>query len=610
MPEPVRPSRVRGALPAVAGISLANKSQLLFGLAAAVILSLALAVPWVRGGLLIRAFEAEEARRIAAAWIDGRVSIAEDDVRTGAFEPRVNATDRVVDVAVVPLVAAAVTDDDGDPPSPALSPTPPSSPTPPDARPDGSPDPADPRPGAEDAARFVPEAAAAFRADPTRPPMARRYRVADRSVIRVATPLSLRTLEAIPDRPARLRFRLVSTPEDGPAAEGSASAGTPGPTPGSEAAAADRVVAMLVVDRDGGFIESSRLGTQIWILVAGIAGIAASITAFWFILTRLILSPVRKLRETAEAVQAGDLSSRSQIRTGDEFEQLADAFNIMLDRLEQGRGELERINRSLDLKVDELAKANVGLDESNRLKSEFVASVSHELRTPLNSIIGFAELLQELARGDAAADPKRMRYLDNIVTSGRSLLEMINELLDMAKIEAGRMEVSIEPTSVSDLVEGLVRIMGPQAASRRVAVSTDVAPNLPPVETDPGKIQQILYNFLSNAIKFTPADGAVVVGAERIVRPDRTPAVRLWVTDSGPGIPADMQDVIFEKFRQVDATHTREHAGTGLGLAICRSLAEMLGARVACSSRVGEGASFSVEVPVQWRPEEPPPLMG
>ena len=219
MPEPVRPSRVRGALPAVAGISLANKSQLLFGLAAAVILSLALAVPWVRGGLLIRAFEAEEARRIAAAWIDGRVSIAEDDVRTGAFEPRVNATDRVVDVAVVPLVAAAVTDDDGDPPSPALSPTPPSSPTPPDARPDGSPDPADPRPGAEDAARFVPEAAAAFRADPTRPPMARRYRVADRSVIRVATPLSLRTLEAIPDRPARLRFRLVSTPEDGCAAD-------------------------------------------------------------------------------------------------------------------------------------------------------------------------------------------------------------------------------------------------------------------------------------------------------------------------------------------------------------------------------------------------------
>ena len=107
MPEPVRPSRVRGALPAVAGISLANKSQLLFGLAAAVILSLALAVPWVRGGLLIRAFEAEEARRIAAAWLDGRVSIAEADVRTGPFEPRVNAADRVVDVTVVPLIAAA-----------------------------------------------------------------------------------------------------------------------------------------------------------------------------------------------------------------------------------------------------------------------------------------------------------------------------------------------------------------------------------------------------------------------------------------------------------------------------------------------------------------------
>jgi signal transduction histidine kinase len=186
---------------------------------------------------------------------------------------------------------------------------------------------------------------------------------------------------------------------------------------------------------------------------------------------------------------------------------------------------------------------------------------------------------------------------------------MINELLDMAKIEAGRMEVSIEPTSVVDVVEGLVKIMGPQATARRVEVATDVAENLPLVETDPGKLQQILYNFLSNAIKFTPEEGTITVGAERILRTDRTPVVRLWVADSGPGIPADMQDMIFEKFRQADATHTREHAGTGLGLAICRSLAEMLGASVACTSRPGEGATFSVEVPAQWRPEEPPPLM-
>src|SRR5690606_19828542 len=158
------------------------------------------------------------------------------------------------------------------------------------------------------------------------------------------------------------------------------------------------------------------------------------------------------------------------------------------------------------------------------------------------------------ARSDRTADAKRLRYLSNILTSARSLLDMINELLEMAKIEAGRMEVNIEPVSIPDMIEGLQAIMKPQAEARRITGETRLASGLPLVETDPGKLQQILYNFLSNAIKFSPAGETITIIAERVTRQDASPGVRLSVADRGPGIPYDMQDTIFEKFRQVDAS--------------------------------------------------------
>ena len=160
---------------------------------------------------------------------------------------------------------------------------------------------------------------------------------------------------------------------------------------------------------------------------------------------------------------------------------------------------------------------------SSHILFEFLASVSHELRTPLNSIIGFAEVLDDLAQGDQNADPKRLRYINNILSSGRSLLEMINELLQMAKIEAGRMEVNIEPTSLSDLIEGLSGIIRPQAEAKSIEIKMQVGRNLPMIETDPGKLQQILYNFLSNAVKFTSSGGTVTLTADRLTRQDKRP---------------------------------------------------------------------------------------
>ena len=375
-----------------------------------------------------------------------------------------------------------------------------------------------------------------------------------------------------------------------------------------EPSVADELKAILVVRRTTQFGENQLQLSRTYIIITGLLAGLLAVIVFYFILTKLIFSPVRRLRDTAERVKIGDIRARSNLRTGDEFEELAENFNAMLDQLEETQSRLRRMNESLDLKVAELAEANVGLWESTKFKTEFLANVSHELRTPLNSIIGFAELLSDSVEDIADADSKQARFISNILVSGRSLLELINDLLDMAKIEAGRMDVNVEPTNIHDLVDGLVNIMTPQARNKAIKLETEFVGNLPTVETDPGKLQQILYNFLSNAIKFTPRDGAVSLKVEPLK--DARPMLKLSVIDSGPGISPDMQDLIFEKFRQADASHTREFTGTGLGLAICRELADLLNAEVAVSSSLGEGAAFSVTIPIEYASRQAPSLMG
>jgi len=365
---------------------------------------------------------------------------------------------------------------------------------------------------------------------------------------------------------------------------------------------------VLVMERSGVDLARQIAIDRVSLLVVAVSAWLVLQVVVRLVVMRGYLRAVRRLRDVADRVRGGDLASRSTLRTGDELQSLGESFNAMVEALEASRDRLERINRTLDLKVGELSQANVGLFESNRLKSEFLANVSHELRTPLNSILGFADLLTELARNDAAADPKRLRYLQHIHTSGRGLLEMINELLDMAKIEAGRMEVSIGEVSVSEAMEGIVAIMRPPAEARGVRLEATWPDDAPRIETDAGKLQQILYNFTSNAIKFSPEGAAVGLEASLVQR-DGQLAVRLQVRDRGPGIPADMQQTVFEKFRQVDASHTKRHGGTGLGLAICRELAQLLGAGIGLESAPGQGSVFWVEVPVRFRNRALPPLM-
>jgi two-component system sensor histidine kinase BarA len=377
---------------------------------------------------------------------------------------------------------------------------------------------------------------------------------------------------------------------------------------------------VLIERRSGsGGLWFDRLFMSAGALVAGLL----SFGAFYVILTRMILAPVRSLRETADLVRAGNVSTRSDIHTGDEFEELADAFNLMLTDLQTQQQQMRGQNKSLDLEITKLAERNLALYDSARLKGEFLARVSHELRTPMNAIIGFAELLQEAAESERAdpgrsADPdriaRRQKYLTNILSSGRTLLEMINDLLAMARIEAGNIEVAVQEVNVGESCEGLLALIKPLADKKLVRLTLDVpggtagigrGPDagdaetpLPLVRTDPKKFEQIVFNFLSNAVKFTPEHGEVTLRCERLRGADGVGRVRVSVLDTGPGIPADQHAFVFERFTQIDGSRTREHQGTGLGLAIAKEFAELLQGEIQLVSEPGRGSMFSLIVPL------------
>jgi signal transduction histidine kinase len=366
---------------------------------------------------------------------------------------------------------------------------------------------------------------------------------------------------------------------------------------------------LLMVDVRDRELQTQRTLNRLAIIAAGLFAGLLAIAVFWFITTRIILQPVRLLRGYAQKVSQGDLNIRSDINTGDEYEQLSDMFNLMLENLKDKQDQLQAAGRSLELKLNELAESNLALYEANKLKGDFLANVSHELRTPLNSIIGFAEVLQEtLADRTGPVDDKRKRYTSNIITSSRRLLELINDLLDLAKIEAGRLDLRLSTVSISDTAEGLATLIRPLADKRHIQLAVKVPAKLPAVETDAGKLQQVLFNFLANAVKFTPPGGKVTLAATLIpARGKRKSAhVRVSVSDTGPGIPEADHDRIFDKFTQLDSSVTKEHPGTGLGLTISRELAEVLQGRIELDSEPGKGATFSLVLPIVYEPPTAP----
>jgi len=347
--------------------------------------------------------------------------------------------------------------------------------------------------------------------------------------------------------------------------------------------------------------ESAAGGPLAWwtrgaLVVGGALATFLAVVLFSVITRRFILRPVHQLRKMADKITEGDMTVRTPINTGDELQHLGESFNEMLDAIAQQHEQLRQANRALDIKLSELAESNVALFEANRVKSEFVANISHELRTPLNSIIGFADLLADHDNDRIA------RYGDNIATASKRLLGMINDLLDLAKIEAGKSLVRREKVSVLDVCQTLLALMQPLADKKQLTLIDRLDPTLPIVTTDPSKLQQILYNLMSNAVKFTPPGGDVTFEAARSPRPadtDWAGDIFVRISDTGPGIAESDQARVFEKFFQAAPTLTKESSGTGLGLAISRELTTLLGGRLTLQSEPGQGATFTLFLPIE-----------
>lgn len=337
--------------------------------------------------------------------------------------------------------------------------------------------------------------------------------------------------------------------------------------------------------------------TLAFVMTAEFIKVVLAILGIYLVVRYVITKPVLHLKKVSDAIAHGNLDMRADIRTGDEFEELSHAFNRMLRHLVTVQEELRQVNGDLDAKVDELAHVNLRLYELNNLKNEFLATMSHELRTPLNSILGFSDVL---AGADNLSD-KQTRYVTNIQTSGKSLMALINDVLDLAKIESGKMEIHAVEFSIKDLVERQSGAMVPMAEKKNIDLSWHVDPSLPLLYQDVGKLQQIINNLLSNAIKFTPEGGRVRVRAGSFEKS----FFELVVEDTGIGIPLEDQETIFEKFRQgrhipgqKDAL-TRRYEGTGLGLSIVKELTRLLGGEVTLQSEFGKGSTFTLRIPIR-----------
>jgi signal transduction histidine kinase/ligand-binding sensor domain-containing protein len=244
----------------------------------------------------------------------------------------------------------------------------------------------------------------------------------------------------------------------------------------------------------------------------------------------------------------------------------------------------------------ELQIKNAEADKANQAKSAFLATMSHELRTPLNSIIGFSEVLVE--RLDAA-DERSRHFLSLILTSGQHLLALINDILDLSKVEAGRMDVLAETVPSADLIESVGAVMRGLSGRKAISIVYDLPADLPPIETDVGKFKQILYNLMTNAVKFSPQGSTITVSARIVSGISDQKRLAVSVQDEGIGIPQKDQERIFNEFVQLDNTLTRKFEGTGLGLSLVRKYVELLGGSVSVESEPGRGSTFTFTLPLQ-----------
>jgi signal transduction histidine kinase len=318
-----------------------------------------------------------------------------------------------------------------------------------------------------------------------------------------------------------------------------------------------------LIDRNASSFESSR---ALFIGVA--AGALVLALLLGFVLSWSLIGPIQSIDGRLAAIASGDFSGHVEVDNRDELGALAANVNRMNDQLRNVYAELE---------------------QASRHKSEFLANMSHELRTPLNAIIGFSQVLRDEMVG--GVNEKQAEYLDDIISSGNHLLSLINDVLDLSKVEAGQVELEVRPFSLREALERGVVMVRERATEDGVRVAFVADPEVDEVAGDERRIKQVIFNLLSNAVKFTPAGGEVDVSATRA-----NGEVRVSVADTGPGIAPEDWERIFEEFQQSE-TGVGLREGTGLGLALSKRYVELHGGRIWVESELGRGSTFTFALP-------------
>jgi signal transduction histidine kinase len=305
------------------------------------------------------------------------------------------------------------------------------------------------------------------------------------------------------------------------------------------------------------------------VLLSVAGGSLALALALGLLLSWSVVAPLRRTQVRLSEIAGGDFGGHVEVPNRDEIGALAADVNRMNDELRRLYGELETASRH---------------------KSDFLATMSHELRTPLNAIIGFSEVLHEQMFGEL--NERQLAYVGDVLEAGKHLLSLINDVLDLAKIEAGKMELELSDVALADVLRSAVSMHSERASRNGIAISLTTEPAEIDIPADERRLRQIVFNLLSNAVKFTPPEGQVDISA----RLDDG-HVEIAVADTGPGIAADEQETIFEEFEQ--ATDGKHEEGTGLGLPLSRKLVELHGGRLWVESKPGHGSTFRFTLPVQ-----------
>jgi signal transduction histidine kinase/DNA-binding response OmpR family regulator len=389
---------------------------------------------------------------------------------------------------------------------------------------------------------------------------------------------------------------------------------------------------VLAVELDASTVVANEVYAR-FIALATFLATLPPVLLVGFLLVRKLTAPIAELVKGAERITHGDLNQRVQVRSRDEIGVLAAAFNTMAESLQaritseqrareelrQSHQQLAEYNLTLEQRVEqrtaELARATrvaqearEAAEEANHAKSQFLANMSHELRTPLNAIIGYSEMLQE--------DAIDMEYteilpdLRKIYTAGKHLLDLINDILDLSKIEAGRMDLFLEDIDLPALVDNVVSTIQPLVEKNQNVLELQNDEAVPTIYADQTKVRQVLFNLLSNASKFTEQGRILleVIGEGETCSPaapvpDPCRHIIFRITDTGIGIPHEQMQRLFTAFTQADASTTRKYGGTGLGLVISQRFCQMMGGDIQVESEEGQGTKFTVRLPVEVRPE-------